>query len=102
MPRLVAALDQGTSSTRCILFDRDARIVSIERREHRQITPRAGWVEHDALEIWQAARGVIDAALDAVGARARDLAAVGITNQRETVVLWNRETGAPLHNAIVW
>jgi glycerol kinase len=102
MPSFVGALDQGTSSTRFILFDRDGRIVALDRREHRQITPRAGWVEHDPLEILANARAVIDGALAAAGVRAGDLAAIGITNQRETAVLWDRETGLPLHNAIVW
>jgi glycerol kinase len=98
----VGAIDQGTSASRFVLFDRDARIVAIDRREHRQITPRPGWVEHDPLEILEATRAVIDGALAAAGADASQLAAVGITNQRETAVLWDRRTGAPVHNAIVW
>src|SRR5579862_5667820 len=102
MNGLVGAIDQGTASTRFVLFDRDARIVAIEQREHRQLTPRLGWVEHDPLEIWQRTGEVIDGALAAAGATAGDLAAIGITNQRETTVVWDRSTGAPIHPAIVW
>ncbi len=102
MSRFVAAIDQGTTSTRVILFDRDGRIAGIDQREHEQIHPRAGWVEHDALEIWRRTQEVIAGALAAAGAAAGDVAAIGITNQRETAVLWDRETGEPLHNAIVW
>jgi glycerol kinase len=96
----VGAIDQGTTSSRFVLFDRDGRIAAIERREHRQITPRAGWVEHDAREIWQRTRELIDVALG--DGAAADIAAIGITNQRETAVIWDRETGEPIHNAIVW
>ncbi len=102
MARFVAAIDQGTTSTRLILFDRDGRIVALDQREHEQIHPRAGWVEHDALEIWQRTQEVIAGALTAAGASAADVAAIGITNQRETAVLWDRASGRPLHNAIVW
>lgn len=102
MARYVAAIDQGTTSTRLILFDRDGRVRSIERREHEQIHPRAGWVEHDPLEIWQRTREVIDGALAGAGAQESEIAAVGIANQRETTVVWDRATGRPLHNAIVW
>ncbi|MGH2849043.1 MAG: glycerol kinase GlpK [Solirubrobacteraceae bacterium] len=102
MNGLVGAIDQGTASTRFVLFDRDARIVAIEQREHRQLTPRPGWVEHDPAEIWQRTREVIDAALAAAGATSHDLAAIGIANQRETTVVWDRSTGAPIHPAIVW
>jgi glycerol kinase len=98
----IGAIDQGTTSTRFILFDRDGRIVGADQREHEQIHPRAGWVEHDALEIWQRTREVLEGALAGVGATAADVAAIGITNQRETALLWDRETGQPLHNAIVW
>jgi glycerol kinase len=100
--RFVGAIDQGTSASRFALFDRDASLVALERREHRQITPRPGWVEHDPLEILRGTRDAIAAALAAAGADAADLAAIGITNQRETTVVWERETGAPVHNAIVW
>src|SRR5213083_1897693 len=96
MAEYVAALDQGTTSTRCIVFDRDGRIVATDQREHEQINPRAGWVEHDPQEVLARTREVI-AAVD-IG----DLAAIGITNQRETTVVWDRETGEPVYNAIVW
>jgi len=102
MARYVAAIDQGTTSTRLILFDRDGRIAAVERREHSQIHPHAGWVEHDAREIWQRTREVIDGALQSLDLAPDEIAAVGITNQRETTVIWDRETGEPLHNAIVW
>ncbi len=102
MARFVAAIDQGTTSTRAILFDVDGRVAAADQREHRQIHPRAGWVEHDALEIWQRTREALAAALAAGGARVRDLAAVGITNQRETTILWDRTSGEPVRNAIVW
>jgi len=102
VPSFVGAIDQGTSASRFALFDRDARIVALERREHRQITPRAGWVEHDPLEILEATRDAIDGAVAAAGTSAREIAAVGVTNQRETTVVWDRETGAPIANAIVW
>ena len=100
MATFVGAIDQGTTSSRFVLFDRDGRIAAIERREHRQITPRAGWVEHDAREIWQRTRELIDVALG--DGAAADIAAIGITNQRETAVIWDRETGEPIRNAIVW
>ncbi|MGB2711391.1 MAG: glycerol kinase GlpK, partial [Conexibacter sp.] len=102
MGAYVAAIDQGTSSTRCIVFDRDGAIVGIDQREHAQHHPRAGWVEHDANEIATRVREVLDGAVAAVGASAGDVAAVGITNQRETLVLWDRATGEPVHRAIVW
>ena len=100
--RYVAALDQGTTSSRCLLFDAAGRTVATAQQEHRQITPRPGWVEHDADEILQRSRACIDDALAAAGARPADVAAIGIANQRETVVLWERESGRPLANAIVW
>lgn len=102
MPRYVAAIDQGTSSSRCILFDREGSVAGAGQREHAQLHPRAGWVEHDPLEIVANVRAVIADALAAAGAGAGDVAAVGITNQRETTVLWDRLTGEPVHNAIVW
>ena len=102
MARYVGAIDQGTTSTRFMLFDRDGRIAAADQREHEQITPRAGWVEHDPGEIWRRVREVIGGALATSGAEAGDLAAIGITNQRETTVIWDRETGEPIHNAIVW
>jgi glycerol kinase len=96
MAGYIGALDQGTTSTRFIVFDRDGRIVASDQREHEQIHPRAGWVEHDPKEIWARTREVIDAVGD------YDLAAIGITNQRETTVVWDRESGEPVYNAIVW
>ncbi|HXE46031.1 MAG TPA: glycerol kinase GlpK [Conexibacter sp.] len=102
MSRYVAAIDQGTSSSRCILFDRDGEVAGSAQREHAQIHPQAGWVEHDPLEIVANVRAVIDEAVAAAGASASDVAAVGITNQRETTVLWERAGGQPVANAIVW
>jgi glycerol kinase len=102
MAKYIGAIDQGTTSSRFILFDRDGAVVHVEQREHEQITPRAGWVEHDAREIWTRTRQVIGEALASSPAEAGDIEAVGITNQRETTVIWDRETGEPIHNAIVW
>ena len=102
MADYIGAIDQGTTSTRFIVFDRDGRIVASDQREHEQITPRAGWVEHDPREIWRRTREVIGGALAGSDLEAGDLAAVGITNQRETTVVWDRETGEPIANAIVW
>lgn len=101
-PRLVAALDQGTTSTRCMLFDRRGRMVSIAQRQHQQHYPRPGWVEHDAAEIWSIVRRIVPQALDDAGASPAQVVALGVTNQRETSVLWNRHTGAPVGRAIVW
>lgn len=98
----VGAIDQGTTSSRFVIFDRQGDIVALDQREHRQICPRHGWVEHDAEEIWRNVRDVIAGALAKADLRPDDLAAVGITNQRETAVIWSRATGKPLHNAIVW
>ena len=102
MTQYIAALDQGTTSTRCILFDSGGRVVSVDRVEHRQILPRPGWVEHDPVEIWRNVLAVTAGALGKAGVAGRDLAACGITNQRETVVVWERRTGRPVGNAIVW
>jgi glycerol kinase len=98
----VAAIDQGTTSSRCIVFDADGGVVSVAQREHRQIFPRPGWVEHDAAEIWAAVQAVVGEALAAASIEPAQLAAVGITNQRETTVVWDRATGEPVGNAIVW
>ncbi|MBA5225127.1 glycerol kinase GlpK [Streptomyces griseoaurantiacus] len=98
----VAAIDQGTTSSRCIVFDGDGAIVAVDQREHRQIFPRPGWVEHDATEIWSKVQAVVAGALAKAGLRANQLSALGITNQRETTLLWDRATGKPVHNAIVW
>jgi len=102
MPKYIAALDQGTTSTRCILFDHAGDIFSVDQKEHGQIFPKPGWVEHDALEIWERTQRVVRGALDKSGANVTDIAAIGITNQRETTVVWERKTGRPVCNAIVW
>jgi glycerol kinase len=98
----VAAIDQGTTSTRLILFDADGAIAGLDQREHEQLHPRAGWVEHDPVEVWRRTQEVIDAALARAAIDAAQVAAVGITNQRETTVVWDRRTGEPVCNAIVW
>ena len=98
----IAALDQGTTSTRCMIFDRRSRVVSVAQREHEQIYPRPGWVEHDPLEIWRRSVEVIEEAAEARGLQATDISCVGITNQRETTVVWNKNTGVPVYNALVW
>lgn len=100
--RYIGAIDQGTTSTRFIIFDRDGRIVGSDQREHQQITPEPGWVEHDPLEIWGHTREVIGGALAKSGVEPAEIATIGITNQRETTVVWNRNTGKPVYNAIVW
>lgn len=102
MTKYVAAIDQGTTSTRFIVFDLSGDVVAVDQREHRQIFPRPGWVEHDPLEIWERTREVIQGAMARFGITKNDLAGLGITNQRETTVVWNRRTGEPLYNAIVW
>lgn len=102
MAELVGALDQGTTSTRFMIFDRAGKMVSSAQQEHRQIFPRSGWVEHDPDEITQRMWSVISSALGSAGVSGADLSAIGITNQRETAVVWDRETGHPVHNAIVW
>lgn len=96
------ALDQGTSSSRSIVFDRDGRVVTMAQREFRQIYPQPGWVEHDPRDLWQTQLDTAREALKQAGLRADQIAAVGITNQRETTVVWNRKTGEPVYNAIVW
>jgi glycerol kinase len=96
------ALDQGTTSSRAIVFDRDGAIKAIAQKEFKQIFPKAGWVEHDAQEIWAAQIGVAVEALGRAGLTAREIAAIGITNQRETTIIWDRATGDPIHHAIVW
>lgn len=98
----ILALDQGTTSSRAMVFDRDGRIVSMAQREFRQIYPKPGWVEHDPDEIWRSQISVAIEALANANLQPADIAAIGITNQRETTLLWDRETGEPLHNAIVW
>src|SRR5216110_2428606 len=98
----VLALDQGTTSSRAIVFDRDGSIRASAQREFRQIFPQPGWVEHDATEIWATQSGVMHEALAKAGIRATDVAAIGITNQRETTLVWERSSGRPIGNAIVW
>jgi glycerol kinase len=102
MAKYVGAIDQGTTSSRFILFDKDGQIAAVDQREHEQINPKAGWVEHDAKEIWRRTREVIGGAMSSSDAEAGDVEAIGITNQRESTVVWDRETGEPIHNAIVW
>ncbi|MFJ7208571.1 glycerol kinase GlpK [Streptomyces sp. NPDC098789] len=98
----IAAIDQGTTSSRCIVFDRDGRIVAVDQKEHEQIFPKPGWVEHDAMEIWTNVQEVVASAIAKAEITSADVKAVGITNQRETTVLWDRHTGQPVHNALVW
>ncbi|HTZ76146.1 MAG TPA: glycerol kinase GlpK [Candidatus Aquilonibacter sp.] len=102
MPSYIGAIDQGTTSTRFIVFDKSGRVVSMAQREHEQIYPRPGWVEHDPEEIWRRTQEVITDAMQQRALQPGDLAAIGITNQRETTVVWNRKTGEAMHNAIVW
>ncbi|MGB3766256.1 MAG: glycerol kinase GlpK [Phormidesmis sp.] len=102
MTKYILSLDQGTTSSRAIVFDPKGTICSIAQKEFRQIFPRSGWVEHDASEIWASQVGVVNEALATLNITASDIAAIGITNQRETTVIWDRTTGKPIHNAIVW
>jgi glycerol kinase len=102
MAEFVAAIDQGTTSTRFMMFDHNGKVVAIEQREHQQIYPKPGWVEHDPLEIWKRTQEVILGALAKSRIDTKDIAAIGVTNQRETAVLWDKQTGIPVHNAIVW
>src|SRR5947199_7367889 len=98
----VAAIDQGTTSTRCMIFDHSGAVRASAQLEHRQLYPRPGWVEHDPAEIWQRTQEVVQGALDKCGLHREQIAAIGITNQRETTIVWDRRTGEPIHNAIVW
>ncbi|MEV0293796.1 glycerol kinase GlpK [Nocardia sp. NPDC050710] len=102
MPDLIGAVDQGTTSTRFMVFDRAGTVIARHQLEHEQILPRPGWVEHNPVEIWERTCAVVQTALNAHGLRAADLAALGVTNQRETTVVWDRHTGRPYYNAIVW
>jgi glycerol kinase len=102
MADYVGALDQGTTSTRFMIFDHSGEVAGLDQKEHEQIYPKPGWVEHDANEIWTRCQEVISGGLEKASLQASDLAAVGITNQRETAVVWDRSTGEPVHNAIVW
>ncbi|HEY7090859.1 MAG TPA: FGGY family carbohydrate kinase, partial [Tepidisphaeraceae bacterium] len=101
MSRLIAAIDQGTTSTRCILFDSKG-IVAVAQKEHEQIFPRPGWVEHDPIEIWHRTEEVVAEALRAGDVKSGEVAAIGIANQRETTVVWDKVSGRPFCNAIVW
>lgn len=102
MKQYIIAMDQGTTSSRAILFDREGRVVSAAHREFGQIYPKPGWVEHDPMEIWASQLAVTTEAMGKVGARIQEIAAVGITNQRETTIVWDKKTGRPVYNAIVW
>jgi glycerol kinase len=102
MANYVAAIDQGTTSTRCMIFDHAGSVIAVDQREHEQIFPRPGWVEHNPTEIWDRTRSVVQGVLHKANLRPSDLAAVGITNQRETTVVWDKQTGKPVYNAIVW
>ncbi|TSA04034.1 MAG: glycerol kinase [Methylococcus sp.] len=102
MPSAILAIDQGTTSTRCILFDREGQIMAAAQKEHQQICPKPGWVEHDAIEIWETTKQLLSEVLAISGLAAPEIAAIGITNQRETTVIWDRITGKPIYHAIVW
>ncbi len=102
MQKFVAAIDQGTTSTRFIIFDHDGMVIAAEHKEHKQLFPQSGWVEHDALEIWQNTKAVMTGALQKAGVQRDEIVAIGVTNQRETTVVWDKNTGIPIYNAIVW
>ena len=102
MPKNIAAIDQGTTSTRFIIFDHGGKIVAVDQKEHQQIYPKPGWVEHDPLEIWARTQEVMVGALKKGNVNPRDIVAIGMTNQRETTVVWDKNTGRPIYNAIVW
>ncbi len=102
MTQYIASIDQGTTSTRCMIFNHAGESISIHQLEHDQIYPKPGWVEHDAMQIWERTRTVIGGAMAKANLQAGDIAAVGITNQRETALVWNKNTGEPYHNAVVW
>ena len=102
MAKYAAAVDQGTTSTRFMIFDHGGKVVEVDQREHEQIYPKPGWVEHNPMEIWQRTQEVISEALAKSKVDPKDIAAVGVTNQRETTVVWEKATGKPIYNAIVW
>lgn len=102
MKKYVLALDQGTTSSRCILFDRQGKIRSMAQKEYSQIYPQPGWVEHDPMEIWSSQLAVAIEAMAKIGAKPEEISGIGITNQRETTIVWDKKTGAPIYNAIVW
>ena len=98
----ILAIDQGTTSTRAIVFDHDGQIISTGQQEHEQIFPKSGWVEHDPMEIWRNTRRAVVEAMASKDITDEDIAALGVTNQRETAVIWEKSTGKPIYNAIVW
>jgi glycerol kinase len=102
MPQFIASIDQGTTSTRCILFDHSGQVVVVAQKEHQQIYPMPGWVEHDPMEIWARTKEVVSEVMNKAQINPRDIAALGITNQRETAIVWDKTTGKPFYNAIVW
>ncbi len=102
MGKYIMALDQGTTSSRCILFDKQGKILSMAQKEFSQIYPNPGWVEHNPMEIWSSQMAVATEAMTMVGAGAEDISGIGITNQRETAIVWDKKTGIPIYNAIVW
>ena len=102
MSKYVVAIDQGTTSSRAIVFDYDQNMVSVAQKEFTQIYPHDGWVEHNAAEIWATQFGVLQEAIQIAGVKPEEIAAIGITNQRETTVVWDKNTGEPVYNAIVW
>jgi glycerol kinase len=102
MAKYSAAIDQGTTSTRFMVFDHSGKVVAVEQKEHEQIYPQPGWVEHDPMEIWQRTQEVVKGGLQKSGVNPKDIAAIGVTNQRETTVVWEKATGKPIYNAIVW
>src|SRR6476620_7581204 len=102
MEKFILSFDQGTTSSRAIVFDKKGMIVSVAQKEFTQIFPKPGWVEHDANEIWSTQLGVAAEAITKAGLTVQNIAGIGITNQRETTVVWERATGQPIHNAIVW
>ena len=100
--KYILALDQGTSSSRAIVFDREGNILSVSQKEFTQHFPKPGWVEHNPLEIWSSQASVIAEAITGIGINGKNIAGIGITNQRETTIVWDAETGEPVYNAIVW
>src|SRR6201995_1762763 len=102
MAKYSMALDQGTTSSRAMVFNHEGRVVAVSQKEHEQIYPKPGWVEHDPKEIWARTQEGVDEAIASAGASADAIAGVGITNQRETAVVWDKTTGEPVHNALVW
>ena len=102
MKKYIMALDLGTTSSRCILFDKQGNICSVSQREFEQIFPQPGWVEHNPMDIWSSQMSVAAEAMGKIGAAPENIAAIGITNQRETTIVWEKSTGRPIYNAIVW